>query len=78
MITHELVDNDSHNWIKTWCETCAKILLIDDAGVDGLNPLKVNLAEFEASHHERHHPEHDIYVIEHQIKKDGNGNSRVA
>ena len=58
-----------HNWIKTWCKTCASILLIEDSALEGLPPLTVSLANFEASRHERFHPTHDIYVMEHSVPK---------
>ena len=60
---------DNHNWIKSWCRNCASILFIEDAALGHLNSQHINLANFEATRHERFHPTHDIYVMEHSVPK---------
>ena len=62
---------DSHNWIKVWCQTCAQILLMEDALQNELRPLTPKLAEFESSRHEQLHPTHNIYLTTYSKEQNG-------
>jgi len=65
MITEIKSHNSQINYGKTWCETCAKTLLIeesDDYGMEALEQSAIDMLLGIANYHERKHPKHSITV----------------
>lgn len=64
MLTVEVRENTKTNFLKLWCETCARTLKLIDYGLEEVAPAMVTQLEDMAGRHERKNHKHKLYLYE--------------
>lgn len=63
-LTIEQRVNSNTNYLKLWCETCARTLKLLDYGLEEVAPGAIELLEDKAITHERRNHQHKMFIYE--------------
>lgn len=64
MLTIEARENTKTNYLKLWCETCAKTLRLLDYGLEEVAPGAIEQLQSMATKHETRNHKHNLFIYE--------------
>lgn len=64
MITIEQRVNTKTNYLKLWCETCARTLKLLDYGLESVAPGAIDQIQAMATRHETRNHKHQLFIYE--------------